>query len=487
MLIKENNNCGVKLPNNNYLTIFWYSKAIGQLSLDDSQNDEPIDNEPASHELNLKWKCLDSHYGQLFQTAPDDTMPTFIRNLQPEGWLRAVFNDVSQFDYLKDGLRFLSNLVVMKGDVESSSVVRMDQLEGSLDTFSQNGVFNGTISSHIPTDFDDEDFSKKAAKFWNNPFTPRFSGAELKVPVTLDKTGKMSPAVGTSFTHFLKYPVAEEDKEARAGLGINEWMCLELSERIGLKTAKHALVELDRNLTPALLVERYDIPENEEDKTLRITQDMCSLGGETVALKGEGSYEKLATIIQNVSTDPQQDLIDFYKRCILTWTIKDEDMHKKNISMLFEYSKEEGKYTNIRLSPSYDITSDITSQDVHHKQCLSIQGKTSRLNRKAFINFATKIGIDETQANDVLDDTIKTIVEEAIHMSKNFPECAQKHDVCKYTADRIATEAIKTAKVFTVKADINGFEKVLARKYSGLTNTDTRLKNPKNKYHTSAM
>ena len=78
--------------------------------------------------------------------------------------------------------------------------------------------------------------------------------------------------------------------------------------------------------------------------------------------------------------------------------------------------------------------------------CLTIQGKTSGINKKTLLRFGETLGFSPEQAEQILTDVVTSIAEKAVDIANNLPEVAQKHNDCVYAAQRIATLAVKSAK-----------------------------------------
>lgn len=415
---------------NHSLSLCWYGQKIGSFEVVDGDS--------------IKWDgYADPKFANLFTQRESDGMPYFLANMHPDNELYELLEQDDQVTYIMGGLRFLSNLVISK-NCPFDHPVQTDQLQTDFPRYVQDGTFNGIYTGPFPID-SGEGLADQLKDYWRNRHVPRFSGAEIKVPATLHEYGVLQPAITTPFTHIIKFPTGS----GAEGWGFNEWMSLELSEAAGLKTAQHALLPLGKDNPPAVLVERFDIPGKARNvqHNMFLIQDFCTLAGMGPDDKGLGSMEQVAKVMKQLSTNPQADLEDLFRRAILSVTINDGDMHRKNIAMLFEYNPEEERYVSVRMSPTYDVTSEIWQYDSEQKQTLSLQGKTSGIKAKTMMGFAKAIGLPEDRAQDILTETTTRIAARAVEIARNMPAEAAKHECCQFTAGRIATFAVRNTQM----------------------------------------
>lgn len=415
------------LPDN-LLTVCWYGEPIGHMYVDKDSDEH------------FSWAGFTKpEYRDIFYCRPRDGMPHFLVNLHPDSY---IFTDeldqASQVEYVENGLRFLSNLTISR-NAPFDHPVMLDAKLARTPTSADGSTFSGTYTGPKPKLTEDEDFAATISPLWGNRHMPRFSGAEIKIPVTLQKDGTLKPTQNShqSFTHILKFPSAG----GQEGWGFNEWMCLELSKAVGLETAEHHLVQFSPNQPPACLVERFDIPfSDEKSKNRLIIQDFCTLAGLEPLERSSGSIEKIAKILKAMSTNPERDTENLFKRAVLAWGVNDLDMHRKNISMLFEFDPNKKKVVRACLAPSYDITSEVHEDRPEFiKQTLTINGKTSGLKKSNFIAMGISIGLTSERAETLFDKTLRTAAARSIEICQNMPAIARDQAACAYTAKRIAT------------------------------------------------
>ncbi len=420
------------------LTLRWYGEAVGTfetgeaLSVKNFQFHEPFSD-------------------AIFPTSQSGT-PNFLENLRPQGMMKQIFNEAVGNDaacndpvyrFRRPVSRFLSNITITNGDFHQDDHVSLD-FHGEKLTNKTNSPFSNFIYFG-ETPCSSGEFIDKIRRFWAQRAMPRYSGYETKLPIEIRKDSIHVASEGGSFTHLLKLPPQEAYRQS---LCFNEWFCLQLSEAAGLSTAKNTLVYLNEEEYPSLISERYDISDNEKPEAWLLTQDGCSLGGEDFTEAANGSYEKLFKVIAKYSTDLDQDREDYFRRIILTVAVQDTDFHKKNISMLFKFDPDSKEILSRRIAPTYDVTSDISSEDNTRRLTLSVAGKKLGINRKAMLNFGKNIGLNTDRTEELLDQTMEDIVDRAVQLSKAdfIPD-----NQCQYVADRITTLVVGAAKKFEIQ------------------------------------
>lgn len=154
-------------------------------------------------------------------------------------------------------------------------------------------------------------------------------------------------------THIIKVSrPGEED------IALNECICAALANECGIKAAKATPIPW---LPGSIAVERYDrcwIDTNQTEHILRLHQeDFCQALGLYPALKYQPkgiktSYLALSgNLIEEASSNPSKDQIEFAKRMIFNYAVGNTDAHLKNNSLLYNKS-----WTGRRLAPLYDTT-----------------------------------------------------------------------------------------------------------------------------------
>ncbi len=338
------------------------------------------------------------------QTIPGK-LPPFIVSLLPEGWLESVLKDHrDERALLRSGMRYLSNITIAK-TVDELAALPADLLTYKLAAFTKDGLFTGRYEGPGRSTIE-RDFEHRLAAVYKNAATPRLSGVQIKAPMSLEANGRLSPSVGASFTHILK-PAGTGGFEA---LPLIEWIGLSLARAIGLPTPDAALVRMPDGMSPALLVERFDIREQADDPRWLAMEDMCSALDLEPHDKYSGTIERVARATRALSSAPDDDLLILLRRVVFAWLIADGDMHLKNLALLKTARKGEAVFASVRLAPVYDaLTTRVFPGLEHDRMALKLGGKDERLRRTNFIALAALAGLRAGDANTTIDDVLQRL------------------------------------------------------------------------------
>lgn len=166
----------------------------------------------------------------------------------------------------------------------------------------------------------------------------------------------------------------------------NEDLTMHLAEIAGIRTAQHSLIHLaDGSL--GYLTRRMDRDALGNKLPM---EDLCQLTERQTEYKYRSSYEQVAKAIEKYSSVPLLDLVNFYEVVLFCWLIGNNDMHLKNFSLLSSGTR------RYELSPAYDLLNvTIINPTDTEELALTLNGKKSRINRKDFVEAASKVGISE--------------------------------------------------------------------------------------------
>jgi serine/threonine-protein kinase HipA len=374
------------------LLVAWHGLPIGTLAHD-----------------GFEWRWTATQDGQKLppvvrQTVPG-RLPPFIVSLLPEGWLESVLKDHrDDRALLRSGRRYTSNITIARTLAELSTLPP-DILAGSLEAFTQDGLFTGTYRGPGRNAIE-RDFEHRLAALYESPDMPRLSGVQIKAPMNLAANGTLMPSVGTAFTHILK-PAGTSGFEP---MPVIEWLGLSLAREIGLPTPQIALVPMPDGMPPALVVERFDIRVQTVDPRWIALEDMCSVLDLGPRDKYAGTIERVARAIRALSSAPDEDLLMLMRRVVFAWLIADGDMHLKNLALLKTASKGEATFASVRLAPVYDaLTTRVFPGLAHDRMALKLSGKDERLNRADFMALASLAGLSASAARFVIDDVLKRL------------------------------------------------------------------------------
>lgn len=371
------------------LTAAWHGLPIGVLAHD-----------------GFEWRWSPTESGTpvppvIRQTMPG-RLPPFVVSLLPEGWLESVLHDRDERAMLRSGRRYMSN-ITMAENAQELAALPLDVLATPLAAHTAAGVFTGTYAGPGRSAME-QDFERNLATIYDRADTPRLSGVQIKAPMTLDPNGKLSPSIGTPFTHILK-PAGTSGFEA---LPLVEWIGLALARETGFTVPATALIAMPDDMPPALLVERFDIRAGADDHRLLAMEDLCSVLDLSPKAKYDGTTERVARALRGLSTSPDDDLLILMKRVVFAWLIADGDMHLKNMAVLKIAEPASPAFRSVRLAPVYDtLTTRVFPGLEHDRMALKLNGKDERLKRSDFLAVAAIAGLRASDTNAAIDDVLE--------------------------------------------------------------------------------
>lgn len=371
------------------LLVAWHGQSAGTLAHD-------------GHEW--RWTPGKGAMPPLIREVLPGTLPPFIEALLPEGWLAQVLREADQRSALRHGKRYMSNITIGLNAEEIASLPR-DVLEGRAQDFAADGVFNGTY--HGPGKGElAETFEANLARIFAARTTPRLSGVQIKAPMYLGREGHLRAATDLPFTHILK-PAGTSGFEQ---MPVVEWLCLELGRRGGFEAPATALVPMPDAMSPALLVERFDIRENADDVRRLALEDFCSVLGVPTEDKYKGTIERAARAMRSLSTDPAADTEQLFARTLFAWLIADGDMHLKNLALLKVAGAGGRSFASVRMAPLYDsLTTRVFPGLAHDRMALTLSGKDDRLRWADFENVARTMELSLGRARQIAEQMIASL------------------------------------------------------------------------------
>lgn len=394
------------------------------------------------------WRSADTPIARFVENSRPGGLPNTFRFLQPEGWLAGV---LSGKNYAEEGVRFLSNFTILDEEKSHSlHKVGIDTLHARLaDSTNEQGVFTGAYMGPTSNSFNPA-FENTLSNLWQNAMMPKFSGAQVKIPVSLlpDENGGhvILPAVNTPFSHILKVP----REGFLQSLPTVEWLGLELSKRAGIETAEHALVEMPDGMAPSLIIERFDIPDVNDDlrQLIRIS-DFCNITGKDPENHKYGTdISECFAALEGQSSDPDADRIALFKRMVLSHYLRDTDMHLKNISVLKTFDRETGEIT-VRFAPTYDAMTTVIYPDLSDRDsalCFDPSPDKGGMDRGPIkskldlLKIATTNGIPRDEAEEIIAHITQSIADNAVEILQNPPDVIKKHPACMYALQCAVSE-----------------------------------------------
>lgn len=177
-----------------------------------------------------------------------------------------------------------------------------------------------------------------------------------------------------------------------------EDLSMHLAKIAKIPTVPHALIRfVDGELN--YITRRIDRTDDGQKLPM---EDMCQLSGKLTEQKYQGSYELIAKIIEQYSSLPQLDKINYWQQVVFSWIIGNTDMHLKNFSL---YSPRTDHYV---LSPTYDqVSTKIVMPEDTEDMALSLNGFKKKLLVYDFREAMYSTDITEVVTNRILSDFSK--------------------------------------------------------------------------------
>lgn len=373
------------------LAAAWHGELVGRLTHDGAE---------------WRWTPAPGRRPALVRETRPGSLPPFIESLLPEGWLAEVLHQRDVREMLRSGSRYVSNMAIVSDETELPELPA-DVLEGRLAQFQDQGLFTGRYLGPAKRTLEDS-FQAKIAAMVTSARTPRLSGVQVKAPMCLRPDGDLIPATDAPFTHILK-PAGVQGFER---LPIVEWISLNLARAAEFETPEVALIEMPDGMEPALLVERFDIRRSMNDTRRLAMEDFCSVLDLPADRKYEGTIERMARGMRQLSTEPVADLEVLFRRALFAWLIADGDMHLKNLALLKTAEAGEDHFTTVRFAPIYDaVTTILFPQLENDRMALKLNGKDSRLTPDDFLTLARTIELPQARAILLMAGCARKVVE----------------------------------------------------------------------------
>ncbi|MGH7015007.1 MAG: type II toxin-antitoxin system HipA family toxin [Stellaceae bacterium] len=410
------------------LVVAWHGVPLGHLTHDGFE---------------WRWRQTDGAGPPLIRQTTPGKLPPFIVSLLPEGWLEKVLKDKDERTLLRSGKRYMSNITIVEREAELATLPQ-DILLTRLDKYTKVGAFTGKYAGPGRSEIE-QNFERSLAQIYERADTPRLSGIQIKAPMYLNPEGVLSPATGTPFTHVLK-PAGTSGYDA---LPVVEWIAIALGRAAGFAAPATALIVMPDGMPPALVVERFDIREGNNDTRLLALEDLCSVLELPTDDKYKSTVERVARAVRPLSTAPEEDILIIIKRALFAWLIADGDMHLKNMALLKIAEPGEKQFQSIRIAPLYDaVTTRVFPNLKHDRMALKLNGKDDSLRRADFRALATNAGLKVADADAAIDDMLKRLdsVIDAIALPKGIEPSvdAQKivQDVLEICRKRVEALAV---------------------------------------------
>ena len=367
----------------NQFEIYWHEEQVGVLDFDGS---------------GWNWNQNEEVKPNPIRAGIPGTLPPFIENILAEGWLKDKIRPKDEREFLSGSVRYLSNIKIKPHELSIEDKNLDDFLLGSLNDWSDNGRFTGIISEL--TFADEENFEQKVVELYEDQLIPRLSGYQMKVPMSLTNEGNLITATNRPFTHILKLNMSGEFRL----LPKIEHECLLAAESCGFSVPAHAILNFPKYTLQGLLIERFDVRLNENDKRRMILEELNVLLGQRSEDKYSGSIEKAGKAIKAVSTSWEEDCTSLVQRFLFAWLVGDGDLHLKNLGVLCIAPPNAENFTSVRMSPLYDaVSTQFFPSLKHDNMALTTNGKKNKLQLKDYLEAGSILGLNKNKLHSKID------------------------------------------------------------------------------------
>jgi len=316
-----------------------------------------------------------------FYTYTHRFVPYF-ETFLPEGYLYEIFKQIltKEYGYIDDYLIFSK----LAPNIHSRLKFESD--------FSQLDFEFLDIDNILQNDSNDT-FGKLLDMFLNKN---AISGVQPKTLALLREKETL---------HIKEYIIKTWGSEF-ANLAENEYFCLQACQKAGIKTAN---TQLSKN-KKFLVVENFIF---QDDEVLGF-EEILSLMDKNRQNKYNGSYEQVAKVIYQFSTNKKEALREYFKVVVMNYLLKNGDAHLKNFGLLFSHD-----FSHIFLSPAYDIV-NTTAYIFKDKPALTLEGKKVWHSKKTLVDFGvTNCMLTKKEANALYQQCTNAL-EETITDIKNY-------------------------------------------------------------------
>lgn len=237
---------------------------------------------------------------------------------------------------------------------------------------------------------------------------PRLPGKQIKVACYLDTDGTIYPADAHPFTHILKRPAHRGNARAQ---GVLEWAGLSMARAAGLETATFALFPVDDHV-PALIVERFDIPDAQpHDHRLIWHETMLSVLEQNTYNQSmrEAGLEQLARRLKGLVTDWNEDRKRLFHQAVVAHLIGDDNMDLQGMGLLRTADPTLTTWQDVRLSPAYGLTAAAGLAAGLPRQSIAIAGQHEDITAGHLVESASHLGLSDTEALGIVVQSASAI------------------------------------------------------------------------------
>lgn len=350
--------------------------------------------------------------------------PSFLASLLPEVGRDSSGGIQDALEDFKSGSRYISNISVKPSGLRASAEgVIEDILAGELKDFRTgmmefNGSVDGLLVGAVKSD-------SAIGRLQKSPGIPRISGMQAKIPANLDTKGRLTTAEGRAFTHIIK---VVGSNPVYSSMSAMEWFSLTIGKLCGIKVEEFAIVDIG-GYGPSLVVERFDIKRDMNDRRMILSEDFWSIFGHSEnARKYHGELLEVADKVVKHSTQKEEDGRHLLAQSIFSWLSFNSDMHLKNMMMLKETRDPSKGFEKVCLSPVYDVLCTQVYPNDAKSSAINLAGSRHH-GLAGFRMLGAKFGISKQEVDAMCENLALSIPLWAEKVAKQLPEVIRNHQV----------------------------------------------------------
>lgn len=276
--------------------------------------------------------------------------------------------------------------------------------------------------------------------------TISISGVQEKYSLLLEKNDLL--LTSTRGTHILK-PVPAERLERINDMPANEHVTMQIARQLfNIKTATCGMIFFDDG-SPAYITRRFDY---KPDGTKYQVEDFAALLGKSPErerddFKYNASYADIAGLIRKYAPAATVELINFFRIVVFNYLFANGDAHLKNFTLM---ESEQGDYL---LAPAYDLLCTALHTDdadlaLHNGLYEGDMDEPSYRSYgiytgQSFLVFAGKIGVQATIAEQIIDESMKSVLSAMEMIDRSFLSNEAKERYKDVVGDRYRRFKIK--------------------------------------------
>lgn len=354
-------------------------------------------------------------------------VPSFIGSVLPESgdMDRLIEQGFSEF---KMADRYISNVTVRKTtDSTVFSTLHEDRLSSSLSSYwTHGGEFNGTIGQDLLMVLQMQSVDPSVlTNAVEDPRSPRVSGMQLKLAGNLSSEGILSlvDSNDKTFTHIIKPPPPGH----QCTVGTMEWFGMTMARFCKINVETFAVADLG-GYGPTFIAERFDIPQDDDDKSMILMEDFWSVMGlRNPTHKYSGDIMDVAKILMIVSTSPEKDARQLFKQVLFSWLTVNSDMHLKNLAIVKYGNKDLSGFEEVRLSPAYDILcTNVYPKDP--KSAALSMGSSKFYTLSSFRDLGRIMKVTHAECDEMVKDMVACLVNYSELVLDNLPGIIKNHE-----------------------------------------------------------